>query len=881
MPRWGPLGAIAFGFVGLVFLFKGVDWAVELLWMRGLGYEAVFWRLRLVKVGLFVSGFAVAFLYVWINLLHVARRTGIARLDPAASAPSGGATVSAGLLALAAGAPGVLFGTILYGSWDEVLRLLFGATVGDRDPIFGADVGFYLFALPFLETVQGTLVAVALLTVAGLGALYHYGGQLDVSQRRVRIEPAALRHLAANVIVLLAAWAWGYYLDRYQLLTDDSGAVFGAGYTDVHVTLWALWAALAATAALIAAVAMAARAGDLRPAVWGLAGYGGFLVVGFGIVPFGVQQFVVEPSELELETPYLRHNIAFTRRAFALDRISERDYGSRAGLELGDVHTRQATVDNIRLWDWRPLDQTFRQLQQIRAYYTFLDVDTDRYLIDGAYRQVMLAARELSEDLPDKGRTWVNERLQYTHGYGLAMSLASDKAADGTPPLIVKDLPPQGPVDLAVLRPEVYYGEEASGYRIVNTGLKEFDYPHGDENVYTRYAGGGGLRLDANWKRVLLAWHQFDLSILLTTYVTDNSRLQLWREIGERVTRIAPFLELDSNPYLVVHDGRLVWIQDAYTTADDYPYAEPYRGEFGYIRNSVKVVVDAYEGSVEFYIVEPDDPVVGAYRAAFPSLFRPLAAMPEDLRRHIRYPQRLFGVQLETYATYHMTVPQVFYNGEDVWGVPREKYGGEEILMQPYYILAQLPGGAQLEYLLISPLTPVNRDNMIAWMAARSDPPHYGEVMVFKLSKERLILGPIQIEAMIDQDTVISRQLSLWDQRGSRVIRGNLLVIPIGPGFLYVEPVYLRAETTDIPQLKRVIVSDGRRIAMQPTLAEALAVVFDEAAPQAAPAAPLASGTEALSRAREALDRAQDALRRSDWEAFGRAMKALEEELER
>jgi uncharacterized membrane protein (UPF0182 family) len=543
------------------------------------------------------------------------------------------------------------------------------------------------------------------------------------------------------------------------------------------------------------------------------------------------------------------------------------------------MRANQSTIDNIRIWDHRPLSQTFRQLQQIRTYYSFSDVDVDRYWINGDYRQVILAARELSTDSAAIGTSWVNRHLQYTHGYGLAMCLAAEKDDQGGPVFTVEDLPPRGSPDLKISRPEIYYGADMTNYQIVPTGLKEFDYPQGDQNVYTNYTGHGGILLDSFWKKLLLAWHQFDMSIVLSSYLSPQSRIQLWRPVQQRVAQLAPFLRLDRDPYLVIDQGRLFWIQDAYTVADGFPYSEPTNDGFSYIRNSVKVVVDAYEGDVRFYVVDPQDPLLRVYRAALPTLFRSLDEMSAGLRQHLRYPRDLFEVQADKFNTYHMTIPQVLYNREDVWASPQEKFGGETVPMEPYYVLMKLPGEDRLQFLLMTPLTPRNRDNMIAWIAARSDFPGYGEMLVYKLSKDNLVLGPLQIEATIDQDTTISRQLTLWDQRGSHVIRGNLLVIPIDQSFLYVEPVFLLAEGTNIPQLKRVIVGDGSRLAMEPTLPDAIQVVFGQR--PAAPESTAEGPQNPVSDARDALQRADQALREGDWSAFGREWAQLKSLLEK
>ncbi len=864
-------------------LFMLVDRAVEYLWLEALGYESVFWTIRPLQVGLFVSAFVLVLLYLWINIRILSLRVAIGAVTRALTQQiarrSGAVDSDAGtpiLLILVAIVIALVFGFVLGGSWDTLLRFHWSQAYGQVDPIYDRDFGFYLFELPFLELLQNSLVAVTFVASALLLLAYVYGGAFRVGWRQgVEAPPNVLRHVAANLALYLVGLAWGFYLGRFALLQSTTGVVYGAGYTDVYVVRPALWILVGATLGLAVAALFPSLFIAGRKALITVGGYLVILLSCLAIVPWGVQSLVVEPSELELEEPFLRYNIRFTRKAFSLDQIDERSYAAVDGLTLASLAANQQTIDNIRLWDWRPLSQTFRQLQQIRLYYEFSDVGVDRYWVGGSYRQVMLAARELSEDLPGRAKTWVNRRLQYTHGYGLAMSLTATMSEQGFPVLIVKDLPPRTEGGLSVAQPGIYYGETMSGYRIVATSVKELDYPKGDENVYTHYLGHGGMRLDSFWKKLLFAWHQFDVNLLLTSYVTPESRIQLWRDIRDRVRRIAPFLLLDEDPYLVVADGRLYWIQDAYATSSTFPYSEPHAGQFNYIRNSVKVIVDAYNGDVAFYVIDADDPVLGVYREALPALFRALDEMPDALRRHLRYPQDLFEAQVAQYNTYHVTVPQVFYNGEDVWTTPWEKYGGEQIRLEPYYVLMQLPEERRLQFLLMTPLTPSNRDNMIAWMAARSDLPGYGDVIVYKLPKERLIFGPIQIEAMIDQDTVISQQLSLWDQRGSRVIRGNLIVIPIEQSFIYVEPVYLVSEGTNIPQLKRVIVSNGERLAMEPTLERALEVVFGERRRGPAEGVPVEE-TNDLAEAREALGAAKEAFRDGDWDAFGRAMQNLD-----
>ena len=505
---------------------------------------------------------------------------------------------------------------------------------------------------------------------------------------------SVLHHLLANAALFLLAWASGYILDRYELLTKSTGAVFGAGYTAVHVTSWALWAAALLTVAFVVLAYAVVATGHARRLVVLAGGFVAAVFLILVVLPMSVQRFAVLPNELALEEPYLRRDIEFTRKAFGLAAVEVRAYDPRATLDMAAIEANRDTINNIRLWDWQPLKQTFRQLQQIRSYYTFEDVDVDRYRLGDSPRQVLLSARELSRDLPGKGITWVNRRLQYTHGYGLVMAPAADKTPDGRPVFIIADIPPVAPPSLGVTQPAIYYGEEDLGYRIVNTSVPEFDYPSGDENVYTGYKGHGDVVLDSWLKRLVYAWQQFDINILISDYVRADSRIQLWRQIQTRIAKIAPFLTLDHNPYLVVEGGRLFWIQDAYTTGERFPYAEPTASGVSYIRNSVKIVVDAYQGDVTFYAIDPQDPVLRVYQAAFPHLFQPIQAMPAGLVAHLRYPQDLFAIQAEKYATYHMTEPHVFYNSEDLWQNPRAKEGDRQVAVEPYYVLIRMPGEA-------------------------------------------------------------------------------------------------------------------------------------------------------------------------------------------
>ena len=755
------------------------------------------------------------------------------------------------------------------------------------DPLYGVDVGFYVFHLPFYEMLQTSLMLLTVLALTGVLLTYVFFGLLRVSRSGKIMAPGkATSHLSVLLFILVANWGFGLYLDHYDLVYSTLGVVYGAGYAADHVTRIALWVMVAVSAAACALLMFNFFRPRFTALLVGSGVYVALYIVGVLLVPVAFEKFFVQPSELALETPYLKNYIAFTRKAYQLDAIQETSYPALADLTPAVLARNEDTIQNIRLWDERPLLQTYQQTQAIRLYYQFYNVGVDRYHLSDGYHQVMLATRELSPELPAKAQTWVNQYLQFTHGYDVVMNFVSKKVGGGFPRYLVENVPAESAYGLNITQPAIYYGESMPGYRIVATGIKEFDYPKGNDNVYTSYSGKGGIPLDSFWKKLLFSWTQRDVNILLTSYLRPESRIQIWRTVQERVAQIAPFLRLDTDPYPVLSAGRLYWIQDAYTDLRPIPvFVSPrsrLRGNLNYIRNSVKVVVDMYDGTVTFYVMDPKDPVLAAYRRAFPSVFKDLDQLSPDLKKHLRYPENLFAIQADQYKTFHMTDPQVFYNREDLWVSPKETYGGQSLPMEPYYILMKLPGSDQLEYLLMTPFTPQNRDNMISWMAARCDFPEYGKTLFYQLPKEKLIYGPNQIEAMIDQNTTISRQLTLWDQRGSRVIRGKLIVTPIENSFLYIVPVYLQAEGTNFPQLKRVIAVAGDKVVMEPTLDEAVNDLFgtqQPVEPLEGSSQPPTAPQPALAQARMQLDQARKAMQQGNWAAFGTAMEGLEHQL--
>jgi uncharacterized membrane protein (UPF0182 family) len=721
------------------------------------------------------------------------------------------------------------------------------------------------------------------------------------------ITASMRRHLAILATIVTLLWALGYWLDIYELMYSTRGVAFGASYTDMNAVLPALYAQLAATVLL----AIAAAINIFRPALRPLVITGGLWLVAAvaaGLIyPSVLQRYAVEPNELSKERPYIQHNIDFTRLAFGLDEIDARPFGEVSELTNRDLVENRATLQNVRIWDDRPLQQTYAQLQELRPYYEFSSIDIDRYEIEGETRQVMLAGRELNK-ANLTAPSWVNQKLQFTHGYGLVMNPVDQVTAEGRPDFFIQDLPPQSSVDIDVDRPEIYYGELINDVVFVGSDLEEFDYPVGATNANSSYEGEGGVELSNIIRRLAFAIRFGETNLLLSDYITPETRVLLHRQIRERVRQITPFLAFDNDPYLVIADGRLFWILDGYTLSSTFPYSSPTEQGFNYIRNPIKATVDAYNGTVNYYMVDDEDPLIQAYDRAFPDLFRPLDEMPAELLKHLRYPKDLFSVQTRQYLKYHMTDVQVFYNEEDLWEIPMEVFDSNQQPIEPYYVIMSLPNEERTEFLLIEPYTPAGKDNMIAWLAARSDLPHYGELVAYELPKQQLVFGPSQVEARVDQDPEISAQISLWNQRGSRVIRGNLIVIPMNSSFLYVEPLYLLADTSELPELTRVIVASGDRIAMRETLEEALLAliqagptveeIVDEAVDEASnegqepsasetpgPTPTPGSKTETpaldesiqtlIDTAGEHFEAAEKAQREGDWAAYGRELEAL------
>ncbi|MEJ2224173.1 MAG: UPF0182 family protein [Syntrophobacterales bacterium] len=897
----GTLVAVFIAVVALVMLDIFVRYYGDWLWFENLGFAKVFITILWAKALTFVA-FALLFgIFAAVNII-IARRQGahprkmrlVSSQRPATPIELifHGAYATYGWI-LALLFLSVLMGLSAFDSWMTFLQYIYHSQFGVADPIFSKDAGFYVFTLPVYSFVQKWFLAALFLVFIIVGLSYYLDQAIVFQDNSLYVNPKVKSHLGVLGGLLFLDLAWSYRLKLYGLMYSSNGVAYGASYSDIHALVPAYWALL--VLAVVMAVVLFFMP-VLNKWKWALYIIGLYFVALIGlswIYPVIVQKYIVKPNELAKETPYIENNIKFTRLGFGLDKALEQPFPLKDTLTYADIEKNHATIHNIRLWDRRPLIQTYKQLQEIRLYYDFKSVDVDRYHFKDKYTEVALAARELApSQLPAPARTWVNAHLVYTHGYGVVMSPVNEVTGDGMPNFIIQNIPPQSSNSIQVTRPETYYGEETDEFTIVHTKTKEFDYPKGDQNVYTSYQGKGGVQISSLFRRLVYAVDLSDINILLSSYITDESRIMFHRIITDRDHTIAPFLAYDSDPYLVVgDDGHLYWIHDAYTMTNMFPYSEPvYRREgrdtFNYVRNSVKVVIDAYNGDVSYYIVDPSDPIVQTYRKIFPTLFKPINQMPSFLRQHLRYPMDLFIVQTQMYATYHMMDPQVFYNREDLWSIPQTVFSGAPQAILPYYIIMKLPGATSAEFILMLPLTPSKKDNMVAWMCARCDGRDYGQLLIYTLPKDKLIYGPMQIEARINQQPSISAELTLWGQQGSSVIRGNLLVIPIEHSFIYVEPVYLQSTQSQIPQLKRVIAVEDGRLEMEKNLDAALRAVFAvEGVPLAqqqkvlsgSPAGPLPAG------AQEALDhynKAMEYLKQANWGKYGEELSQLKQTLE-
>jgi len=845
--RWPFLLVLA---VLSVVVFSGQTWLsyyVDALWFGSLGYREVFLKTLSLEWAVFTVFATVTFLILYGAILAL-KRTHRDDLPAGQTIFVGGQAVRLPvepILRFAAIAFSLLValgtGAYMMGEWPTLALFWYApnATGGVADPVFGRPLTFYLLKLPAWQLISGWLTMLALIVCVVAAFLFVVANStraLEGLRRGYNALP--WRGLSISIAFLLLVIALRVYIGRFTLLFQDHTIFGGATYTDVHIMLPGL---LVLCVALVLGAGIAAvNAASVQRARWLVAAIvpaaASFLIL--QVVGWYVSNFIVKPNQLVREKPYIAYNIQMTRLAYGLDRMTQRKFPAETSVEAADPANNQATLQNIRLWDWRALQDTLRQIQEIRTYYDFPDIDIDRYEIDGNLREVMLAARELNVDkLPESSRNWINEKLIYTHGYGITMNTVNGFTPEGLPNLLLSNMPVESTVPgLNVTRPEIYFGELTNTDVYVKTRQKEFNYPQGQTNSFTSYQGSGGIVLGGFLRRILIAMDLGDVTKLpFSDDVTADSRLLMRRNVRTRVSALAPFLTLDHDPYIVVaQDGRLYWMMDAFATSDSYPYSSHYLLDgtsINYMRNSVKAVVDAYNGTTTFYVFDNEDPIIEAYRRVFPDLFKDASAMPTDLRKHVRYPEMLLNVQAGAYGLYHMTDPEVFYNREDLWTVATEvglNDAGEQTTqaMQPNFVLMKLPGETDAEFVEILPFTPANRNNLIGWIAGRSDGAQYGNSVVYDFPKTKLVDGPLQVEARIDQNAQLSGQLTLWSQHGSHVRRGNMLVIPTGRTLLYAEPIYLQAERSPMPELRLVVLALQDRLAYGPTFQSAMAALF-------------------------------------------------------
>lgn len=837
---------VALGILTYLFIWFMGFWG-DKLWFDELGYDNRFWTVWLTKIGLFAGTFIVGGGLVYLLTMRLPGDIPYLRL-------------------LAAVGGGIVSGIFWSSNWETVLLYINRVSTNINDPVIGQDTGFYLFSYPFLQSLQIGLMIILLVALAA----YLIRNRFLVMNNEKAVSPgpdgASARSIYVLVGILLLVLAFGRYIARYGILFSDYGIVSGPGWTDVKIRLpmLTLVIILTITGGILLIIAGANRSLRYKLSIKKLKSeFSALVLIGGSVtaawllllaaVPLLFQSLKVEPNEITLEEPFIEHNIEFTRHGFHLDKVEKKEYDVSDTFSEQSVEENRNLFSNIRLWDYRALDAVFKQFQEIRLYYEFHDVDIDRYTIDNSYREVMVSAREMQPaNLPIQSQTFVNKHFKYTHGYGAVLNLVNEFTPEGLPNLLIRDIPPVSVHEsLEITRPEVYYGELTDSYVVVNSGEEEFDYPSGDKNMYVTYTGEGGVPVSNFWRKFLYGYKYGGTRFLLSGYPTKESHIMIYRQIIKRITKIAPFLYFDDDPYIVIVDGKMYWMLDAYTASSNYPYSEKFStfgstsflvsdrpgskdynqlgqgfGGKNYLRNSVKVVIDAYDGSTDLYVFEEEDPLIQVYNKVFPGLLKNKNEMPESLREHVRYPADMLLIQGLVYAKYHMTDPTVFYNQEDLWVRGTEKYYNNVIPVEPYYIMWEPPGSDKTEFILMLPFTPKNKQVMIGWIAGMCDDENYGRFLAYQFPKEKRILGTQQVETKIDQDSYLSGQLTLWDQRGSNVIRGNVLAIPINNTMIYVEPIYLMSETSAYPELRLVAVMHNDNLSYAETFDEALRNLF-------------------------------------------------------
>lgn len=894
----------------IIFFSNIINFLADLQWFKEIGYVGVFFTkfLAVLKIGIPLFVLLAVIFYAYMILL----KSEYLKYSSIVYSKQQNKSTNRKLLFISAVISVLVSSAMTSLHWSDILKFINGGSFNTADPLFHKDIGFYVFKLPVYQVlysfVFGMLIILLLITLAFYLFLYtttHFEQKsemgnvlhMDRGSRNAigrQIFEYAAKHISFLVSAIFLMISLGFILKSYDLVYSPRGAAFGASYTDVHVTLlfYRAFAVLSIIAAASIFYALYRR--KLKLTLWIVGIMIGASLIQ-GITEVVIQKFIVSPNEMVMERPYIEYNIKYTRMAYGLENVEEKDFPVEQNLTPQDLENNKATINNIRVNDFAPALTVYNQLQGIRSYYNFNDVDIDRYNIDGKYTQVFVAARELDQKKLDaQSQTWLNKHLIYTHGYGIAMSPVNTVTPEGQPELIIKDIPPVSSTDIKIDKPEIYFGESTDDYIITNTRQKEMDYPSGDSNKQTIYSGTAGIKLSP-LNRLLFMFNKGSLNFLLSQDINSNSKIVMNRNIMDRVKKIAPFLTYDEDPYIVVNNGKLYWIIDAYTTSDSYPFSEP-TGGINYIRNSIKVIIDAYNGTTNFYLIDDKDPLANAYSRIFPGLLKSASELPQGFVEHFRYPESIFNIQADVYKKYHMTDPNVFYNKEDMWsmaGASQDETQNTEqnqARAESSYVIMKLPDGTDEEFMLISPYSPVKKGNMVAWFGARMDKQEYGKLIVYKFPKQKNIYGPSQFKARVNQDPDISKEKSLWGQQGSTVIDGTTLIIPIENSLLYVMPLYIKSTTTNsIPEMKRVILMYGDKIVMEDTLNDALAKMFNlnqqvntPPAQQRQPSSavqPDKSTADLIKKASDAFTKAKDAQKAGDWAEYGRQLDELEKAL--
>ena len=861
---------------------------IDLSWFREVGYQNLFLKNIYFKVFVGIGLFLLSFIITILSLSKTIKSIPDTYIDDN-DVIDISMTVKKpgkGKLALISAAFSFLISALFTGPiWKEFLLFINQQPFNYTDPIFDNDISFYFFTLPLIENIISPLLffSIAIIFLNALVYGFYY--------RKISRQPEQLFNKFGFFLVIFFVLLIGnYYVESLKLIYSTRGSVYGAGYTDILVALNFYYLKMAASLASALTLLWGLKKQSLKKAMIGPVILIAITFLG-GLAEIAVQNFIVSPNELSKEEAYIEKSIKYTQKAYKIDEVERQDFPALWNLTAQDIEDAEDTIKNIRVNDFRPTQTIYNQLQSIRLYYQFTNISIDRYLLNGEQRQVFLSAREMDQSkLPEQAKNWINQHLKYTHGYGAAVSPVNEITAQGQPQLIVKNIPPQTDYEeLRIDTPEIYFGNLTKDYIIVNTTEKEFNYPMENENAETVYSGDGGIKLNL-LNRIAFSIDRKTPKILISGAINKDSKIVLNRNITERVEKIAPFLKYESDPYLVINEGKLFWIMDGYTTSKRFPYSQPVSSGgdyYNYIRNSVKVVIDAYNGTTDFYIFDDEDPIIQTYNRAYPSLLKEASEMPEGLKNHIKYPVELFDVQSTIFSNYHMDNPRTFFNREDAWSIATEKYQQELVPVRPYYVNMALPGNDDVEFVLVQPYTAYKKNNLVSWFAARNDGENYGKLVVYTFPKQRLIYGPMQIESRIDQDSVISSQLSLWERQGSSVVRGNLMVIPIKDSLLYVEPLYLQSENANaLPEVKQIILAYGEEIVMEPTLEAGLKRIFgyennsnnggseDEEYPTYTD-----DIFELINTANKLFESSQNNLRLGNWNAYGKDLEELEKVL--